>query len=138
MTPYSLVEHLGRSVWFSNWAEGFFVGFTAYFDASGQEETVTNRVLSVAGFVAPTEIWTEFESEWQKRLAQDHLTTFHMADCANGIEDFKTWRDTPLRRQKLLRDLTALLKPLSRKFACAVPLREYKANLETAYAEDPL
>lgn len=135
---YSPIEHLAKAIWFSHWRESSLAMFSAYFDASGQEETKTNLVVSVAGFVAPAEVWSDFDIEWRARLKEDGFDGFHMAHCANFAHEFEDWKDKKIERQKLLRSLIALLKPLSRKFACAIPLKEYRTNLEPVYLEDPL
>lgn len=135
---YSPIEHLAKAIWFSRWRESSFAVFSAYFDASGQEETKTNLVVSMAGFVAPAEVWSDFDIEGRARLKEDGFDGFHMAHCANCVHEFEDWKDKKIERQRLLRSLVTLLKPLSRKFACAIPLKEYRTNLEQVYLEDPL
>ena len=127
-SPYSFIQHLSEAVFFSEWKQSFIVAFTAYFDASGHEEDPQMEVVSVAGFVAPSEVWNEFETKWKERIGQDGLQTFHMSACANLRYAFEGWQD--LKRQRLLQDLINLIKPLSRKFGCTIPSKEYKAKLE--------
>jgi hypothetical protein len=138
VTPYSLVEHLAKATWFSNWREAYLVGFSGYFDASGDDTCKDTIVVSVAGFMASADIWMDVESEWTDRTARAGIKKFHMVECANCTEEFKGWHDKEKERQKLLRDLIDLMKPLTRKFSCAVPLKIYRKTLSSEYANDPL
>ncbi|MGE3154815.1 MAG: hypothetical protein AB7G48_20085 [Nitrospiraceae bacterium] len=87
------------------------------------------EVLSVAGFIAPADVWSDFETKWNQRLADDGLPAFHMSECANYRYTFEGWREKERQRQKLLRDLLDMLKPLSRKFGCTIPTKLYKERL---------
>lgn len=133
MTPYSLSEHLANALWFSRWREGWFGVFTVYFDASGFEGT---KFVSVAGFIAPTEVWNDFETAWLKRLTDDEvfgedgLPEFHMSACANYRYAFETWRGLESKRQNLLRDLMEILKKLSRKVCCVLNVPECRTRLD--------
>ena len=49
--------------------------FTACFDASGDSHC--QPVLAMGGFVASTDAWIEWESDWLARLAQEDLEYFH-------------------------------------------------------------
>lgn len=53
------------------WKEGYWlvatVGVSAYFDESGVDRS--HRIAVVAGFVATTDMWTEFERQWSKQMA---------------------------------------------------------------------
>jgi hypothetical protein len=129
MTPYSLVEHLAKSVWFGRWREGLFAVFSVYFDASGQEEDPQMEFVSVAGFIAPVDVWIEFEKQWKARLGRDGLAVFHMSDCANYTYAFDGWQTKERERQNLLHDLIDIIKSLSRKFGCVIPSKLYKEKL---------
>lgn len=129
MTLYSLTEHVAKSLWNSRWKEGLFGVFTAYLDASGCEEDRQVHILTVAGFIAPADVWIDFEHQWKRRLQEDGLTSFHMTECANYEYAFEGWETKESSRQRLLHDLLNLLKPLSRKFGCSIPCQEYKEKL---------
>ncbi|MGE3154053.1 MAG: hypothetical protein AB7G48_18780 [Nitrospiraceae bacterium] len=132
---YSLSEHLGKAIWLNNWRQGFMAAFTAYFDASGHQEDPQMPLVSVAGFIAPPDVWNDFEVKWKDRLAKDGLTVFHMSECANCEYDFQQWRAREPDRQRLLRDLLEIIKPLSRKFGCTVPLKTYRERLDLELVE---
>ena len=49
--------------------EGWFSVFSAYFDASGQEEqSGMLRFLTVGGFIAPVSVWIDVETRWMEAL----------------------------------------------------------------------
>ena len=104
MPPYSLTEHIAKSIWFSRWHEGLLAVFSAYFDASGHEEESDIKFVSVAGFIAPADVWIDFETRDGEHLLHERLDYFHMSDCANYRFDFEGWQTKEQNRQKLLRD----------------------------------
>ena len=138
MTPYSLVEHLAKAVWFSRWREGSLVGFSGYFDASGDDTDKETMVVSVAGFLASADVWMDIESKWIERTNRAGIKKFHMVECANYTKEFKDWHDKDKERQLLLRDLVSLMTPLTRKFSCAIPLKLYRETLSAEYVNEPL
>jgi len=138
MTSYSLVEHLAQAVWFSKWREGYVAGFTGYFDASGDGTCKDTMVVSVAGFLAPADVWTDIETKWIERTARAGIHKFHMVECANCTGEFAGWHERENDRQRLLQDLVKLMVPLTRKFSCAIPLRLYRETLSAEYANEPL
>ncbi len=87
--------------------------FVAYLDASGTDHD--QPVLVVAGFVALSEQWTEFEVAWNERLRRDGLERFHMKEI-NG-----TLKARSVRGRKLLQDLASIIEShVTRKFGCCV------------------
>lgn len=133
VTPSSLVEHLAKAICLSRWPEGWFGVFSAYFDASGFEET---EFVTVAGFIAHVSVWSEFEVAWQKRLREDQLfgkdgtPEFHMSECANRTYGYEKYRTDEPKRQRLLYDLAELLKMLGRKSACTLNVAQFRNKLE--------
>jgi hypothetical protein len=120
------------------WREGFLVAFTAYFDASGDDTGKDTMVVSVAGFMAPTEVWMDIEGAWRESVNRAGIKKFHMVECANCTEEFAGWHERENDRQQLLRDLVKLMAPLTRKFSCAVPLKLYRETLSNEYVNEPL
>jgi len=53
--------------------------FSAYFDASGKKEESN---IAVAGFIAQSQAWTEWEKYWLQRLAIDGLGYFHRREIS--------------------------------------------------------
>lgn len=141
MTPYSLTEHLAKSIWFSRWQEGWIGVFSAYFDASGDETDKRTKFVSVAGFIASAPVWNDFENKWLQRLRDDAVfdehgyPAFHMVDCANYRYAFDGWREKESKRQHLLQDLAALLSDLGRKECCVIDVEQYKALIEADLKE---
>lgn len=133
VSPYSLVKHLANAIWFSQWRKGYFGVFSAYFDASGFEQT---EFVSVAGFIASVEAWNDFETAWLKRLSEEKLygkdgtPEFHMAECANRTYNYEQYRANEQKRQILLRDLSDLLSGLGRKICCVANVNQVKSQLD--------
>jgi len=102
---------------------------SAYFDAAGKE--YDQEHVLVAGFVAPTKMWEDFDKEWTERLRQDGLSYFHMVEFAHSKGEFKNgWRDDEPRRQALLRDLIGIiLSHISGKFVTVVEVAAFKKQL---------
>ncbi|HZT35256.1 MAG TPA: hypothetical protein VFA15_05010, partial [Nitrososphaera sp.] len=84
--------------------------FTAYFDASGNEED--QPCLAVAGFLAGADAWSSFEQEWLERLAKDGLRNFHRRELA-------MWEKS--KRDRLLNDLIdIIIGNVGRKFGAVI------------------
>jgi len=89
-------------------------------DAGGKEESTP--WITVAGFVAPADVWIEFEQKWKQRLSDDGLTYFHMVDFAHFTNEFAHgWKDNEPRRRRLLADLMEIIvSNASRKFSVSI------------------
>jgi hypothetical protein len=114
------------------------VGFSGYFDASGDDTDKDTLVVSVAGFLAPADVWMDIEAKWIERTTRAGIRKFHMVECANCTEEFAGWHEREADRQKLLQDLVKLMVPLTRKFSCAVPLKLYRETLAAEYVNEPI
>src|SRR5262249_948186 len=80
--------------------------WTAVFDAAGHERD--QDYLVIAGFIARTQDWLEFESEWLTRLQRDGLNHYHHSEHS--------------RRQNLLNVLVGIIqRHVAQKVACCVP-----------------
>lgn len=89
--------------------------FTGYFDASGGTDT---GVMAVAGFVADSRKWQEFEPSWRLVLAKYHLPYFHMNEFAPSQGIFSSWRGDETRRASLLRDLIQVVGETAEFWVC--------------------
>jgi hypothetical protein len=47
--------------------------------------------LSAGGLVSFVVDWTDFDSKWRDRLAQEGLSYFRMADFSHSVGDFEPW-----------------------------------------------
>src|SRR6185295_7690500 len=96
-SAYSLIEHLGKTLWASRWREGCLAVYSAYFDASGQE---TDKYVAVSGFIVHANTWIDWERDWLECLVRREIVNkhgdpeFHMSDCANCEYFFEGWEET--------------------------------------------
>jgi hypothetical protein len=79
--------------------------YTVYLDESGTHAGAQSLV--VAGYVAPTDDWITFETEWQACLAEYGIESFHMADFANKAYPFAYLEEDA--RENCLERLTSLI-----------------------------
>ncbi len=77
-----------------------FQKITGYFDASGAEETVSDTVIVVAGYLAEAEQWCNFSDAWLTALKEGNvpigstLPVFHTTDFharRKGFADRTIW-----------------------------------------------
>lgn len=64
---YSGFQHLAQATLVSRWRQGYWLMLTtasAYFDESGVDPA--HQFAIVAGFVASTDMWCEFDRRWQE------------------------------------------------------------------------
>jgi hypothetical protein len=82
--------------------------FNVYFDASGTPGDCDAVV--VAGFVAKSEQWIEFEHNWQDTLRAYSVSRLHMREYAHSIGEFSSWRDDKKKRGRFLERLVSIIK----------------------------
>jgi len=140
-SAYSLIEHLGKTLWASRWREGCLAVYSAYFDASGQE---TDKYVAVSGFIVHANTWIDWERDWLECLVRREIVNkhgdpeFHMSDCANCEYFFEGWEETrEQERQHLLHDLADIISShLSRKASCIIKVDEYIKHIDQDLRED--
>lgn len=81
--------------------ESYLAVLTAYFDESGIHEG--SKVFALAGYLAPQEMWTRLERQWNRTLEEYEISFFHMTDCENGFAQFEGWPKA--KRQELVKEL---------------------------------
>jgi hypothetical protein len=126
---YSAVRHLALSLNPSSNGHSPMAMFTAHFDASGKERGHGRApALYVAGWVAPTAKWTEFEKSWATLLRQfDIVVPFHMTDFMAGKGKFRTWSGDEARKTAFRLEAVRLLqKTTDKPFAVGVVVRDLK------------
>ncbi len=108
--------------------------FTAYFDASGDENS---PVVTVAGFVSRVSKWERFEQQWRGLLPPD-IALFHMTDFASSRKGWELWKEITDQRAHLMAQLTSCIKKNTNKgFAASVAKKDYdRVNLQYAISED--
>ncbi len=79
---------------------------TLYCDASGKDD---RDVMVVAGFIASTDDWLNFEREWDRVLRHFKLGYFHMVEFAQSVKQFRGWKDDEERRRQLLTGLAMVI-----------------------------
>src|SRR4051812_38083146 len=78
----------------------------AYFDESGTDGKCL--VVSIAGYVATKDVWTDIELAWRKQLAVYGINKFRMAACVAGRGEFKDINQDS--RCQLIHKLADILK----------------------------
>ena len=87
--------------------------FTAYFDGSGSPDE--GRALVVAGYLASSDQWLEFDREWFACLSAENVSSFHMRDFAHSRREFADWKNDEPRRKRFLERLIRIVKLRVRK-----------------------
>lgn len=88
--------------------ESFVLILGAYFDESGHSSY--SRIVSMAGWLAPPEVWDSFSKQWQIALDKEVIKVFHMADFENQKGEFSVGWEKKERRHKLLSILIETIK----------------------------
>jgi hypothetical protein len=115
---------------------GHLMTLKAYYDSSGKIEDKKTRFLTLAGYVATTDCWTHFESEWRAILVKHNAPRsksgfpyFHMTEAVHFNKGYAGWSEERVRRLWL--DLINLLGHVDRSafigFSCTVDLHGHKA-----------
>ena len=104
----------------------------AYFDETGHADDPILHFVGMAGFVAPSAAWINFESEWQDTLRKAGLKeAFHMKDFAHSAGQFAEWKGQEEKRQLLFGRLIEIIRETNAKpIGAAVSLRDYKTLTE--------
>jgi hypothetical protein len=104
--------------------------FKSYVDESGTHRESLNLVL--AGYVATTDQWSSFETEWKSALIEFGINFFHMADFANKAPPYNTWT----KYERGIR-FKRLIEIINNHITCSVgvilPKLEYAAAMGKAY-----
>jgi hypothetical protein len=65
---------------------------------------------TVAGFASSAQMWSEFDRQWQRRLDEDNLACFPVAEFARSTGVFSDWRNASAGRKALVADLFGIIK----------------------------
>jgi hypothetical protein len=121
---YSAIEHLALSTFMRRWDSGLISMFTTYFDGSGAPDDST--VIAVAGFVADSRQWLEFERNWHEVLKKFSAPPLHMRHFAHSIKEFAEWKGDENRRIAFLKALIGTIRLRVRhSFASALVMKDY-------------
>src|SRR5271170_6582572 len=95
------VSHLARAIHSPQSKHKFMLGLSAYFDESGDAEDPKCHFVGMAGLVAPSKAWEDFDGKWQAIL-DEHCggKPFHAKDFAYQSEPFNGWAKG--KREKFL------------------------------------
>lgn len=83
----------------------------AYADESGHAADLNCRHVGMAGIIAPSERWEEFDRLWLKILATFGLDNFHMREYAHRRGPFAGWSEE--KRRTLMKELLDAIGSLS-------------------------
>jgi hypothetical protein len=140
--PYSVLEHLARSVLFSRFDNdalmGMFTSYTAYFDATGHP--AQQKAIAVSGYVSTVLKWSRFVDEWRTILRSEGIEgAFHATDFLSSHGQFATgWKGNSERRRQFIERLSLCIKRNTNKaFRSTVTLGAYdKLNEEFLFEEN--
>jgi hypothetical protein len=128
-SEYSAVEHLAYALWPDGcFSESHFMMFTGYFDDSGH--VTNNKVLVVAGFVAPVGQWKMFEKDWRAILKHPRfdLDYLHMKEFRNYRGKFAKFKNNLPLQTDLFSNLYELIEARAEQsFGGTVLLRDYES-----------
>lgn len=113
---------------------------TGYFDASGAPNQ--GLMLVVAGFISFEPRWLRLEYDWNKALAKEHVSLFHMTDFIFGKQrsggktnEFAGWSQSR-RKAFLTTQVKIVAKNVVKSFASYVVLEDWRqANRQYQLAE---
>lgn len=109
--------------------------YVAYFDESGTHST--SEALIVAGYVASTEQWQGFETDWNQLLSEAGVKALHMRDFNPSLREFLQWKDDWKRREDFRRRVVKIIRThVRRGFAGAVILKDYARVNASYHLED--
>ena len=107
-----------------------FMGLKAYYDSSGKNDTV-NKVLTLAGFAAPEDVWHRFETEWKCALDDYGAQFFHMSEAMSLKGHFNGnngWNEAKV--YALVKDLFKVIGKYRTEYfeaySCSVILSDYR------------
>lgn len=83
----------------------------AYADESGHAADLNCRHVGMAGIVAPSDKWEEFDSLWVAILERYGLQNFHMREYAHRRGPFADWPEE--KRRSLMNELLDAIASLS-------------------------
>jgi hypothetical protein len=99
-----------------------------YFDAAGETSKRKEKLLTVAGAVAPVGAWIKFERDWKRILEREGVSGFHATDFAASGGEFTGWKGDKPRRANFLHDLgIAFRNAASRLFPISVEVDAWNA-----------
>jgi len=99
---------VGETVWHSNeeicfGPKGWTLVIRAFFDDSGKESDLDNRIVCVAGYLAPDGLyWETFGQTWRHQLFKHGISWLHMKDFMQDQDEYKKlgW-DWPKKKEVL-------------------------------------
>jgi hypothetical protein len=98
--------------------------FTIYLDESGSPNDT--EAVVVAGFIAETAQWIEFERNWNEVLSRFGVSGLHMRHFAHSNSEFAGWKGDETKRRDFLSRLISVIRTrVTHSFASAVMMEDY-------------
>lgn len=124
-TPFRGVRWVADLIHPYGYQKGWTIVLRAYLDASN--EGARDPCVVVAGFVADTPNWQQFEDLWRPFLAEYELKRFHSFRFWERRDEFQPWSDAKweaarLRVGKIISELDP--KPIG--VGCAIALQPFE------------
>jgi hypothetical protein len=110
--------------------------FEAYLVESGHPQDPNLKVFSVAGFIAPCDLWKRWELDWRYILSVYEIepAQFHMKDYVHSNGAFASWKGKESKRRAFLSELLRTFNPLFVPIGSSVVLEDY-GKLSSAHKE---
>jgi hypothetical protein len=108
--------------------------FSTYCDSSGKGEL---PVVTVAGWVASTESWKQFEIDWRIALASFDVPYLHMREFAHSLPPFEHFKGSEGKRAVFLSTLTEIIHSTAiAVLGCLVPTQVFELVNESFYLRE--
>jgi hypothetical protein len=128
---YSRIRHIAMALFMGRWKSSSMAMFTTYLDASGSPDQ--GVALSVAGFVATTEQWIEFERNWKEVLEAYGVSQLHMREFAHSVDEFASWKNDERKRRRFLERLVNVIKTRTRYCVVSCVMLDHYRKVDKIY-----
>lgn len=112
-----------------------------YFDETGHADDPELHFVGMAGFVATSSSWVNFEDQWKDALRNASLPeAFHMKDFAHSLGQFTHWKGKEEKRRLFFRRLLEIIRETKAKpIGAMVSLRDFETLTpeQQAHFKDP-
>lgn len=89
---YSPTRHLASAIFPVSDSHKYVVMLTAYMDETGHSKDERQRFNGMAGLLAPTWAWEEFEPKWKQTLKEAITYLTHIAPDGHNLRDLKPYQ----------------------------------------------
>jgi hypothetical protein len=113
---------------------------TAYLDETGHSKDEKIRFTGMAGLIAPTYYWEQYERKWNQALKEFEIPYFHMKEYAHSKGIFEGWRNDEPKRRALYGSLMNIIsETCALPFGSIIPMNIFRryTKEQQGYFKDP-